>query len=100
MPHPPNRSIPAPGRRCWRPAHAALPVGARPSGAAGAVIDAQRPGHVLTAMGALTHGNVRVSLPRGTTQIPVAEFLAVLPGIVAGLRDMVGPPPEGPALKG
>jgi cysteine desulfurase len=51
-------------------------------------------------MGALTHDNVRVSLPRGTTQIPVAEFLAVLPGIVAGLRDMVGPPPEGPALKG
>jgi hypothetical protein len=54
----------------------------------------------LQAMGALTHGNVRVSLPRGTTQIPVAEFLAVLPAIVAGLRDMVGPPPEGPALRG
>ncbi|HUZ35327.1 MAG TPA: aminotransferase class V-fold PLP-dependent enzyme [Streptosporangiaceae bacterium] len=50
-----------------------------------------RPSHVLAAMGALTHGNVRVSLPRGTTPIVVAEFLAVLPGIVAGLRDMVGP---------
>lgn len=62
--------------------------------------DTQRPSHVLTAMGVLTHGNVRVSLPRGTTQIPVAEFLAVLPGIVARLRDMVGPTPQGPGLKG
>ena len=60
----------------------------------------QRPSHVLAAMGALTHGNVRVSLPRGTTQIPVAEFLAVLPGIVASLRDKVGPTPDGPGLRG
>ncbi len=62
--------------------------------------DTQRPSHVLTAMGVLTHGNVRVSLPRGTTQAPVAEFLAVLPGIVARLRDMVGVAPHGQGLKG
>jgi cysteine desulfurase len=55
--------------------------------------DTGQPSHVLAAMGALTHGNVRVSLPRGTTPISVAEFLAQLPGIVAGLRDKVGPVP-------
>jgi cysteine desulfurase len=62
--------------------------------------DTQRPSHVLAAMGALTHGNVRVSLPRGTTPVPVAEFLALLPGIVAGLRDMAGPTPPGSRMKG
>ena len=61
--------------------------------------DTQHPSHVLTAMGVLTHGNVRVSLPRGTTRIEVAEFLAALPGIVARLRDMVSQP-QGPGLKG
>ena len=48
------------------------------------------PSHVLAAMGVLTHGNVRVSLTRDTTQDQVAAFLAVLPGIVAGLRAEVG----------
>jgi cysteine desulfurase len=44
------------------------------------------PSHVLAAMGALTHGNVRVSLGRDTTEADVDAFLAVLPGVVAGLR--------------
>ncbi len=44
------------------------------------------PSHVLAAMGALTHGNVRVSVGRDTTEADVDEFLAVLPGVVAGLR--------------
>jgi cysteine desulfurase len=49
-----------------------------------------RPSHVLAAMGVLTHGNVRVSLPRGTGQADVDRFLAVLPGVVAALRERDG----------
>ncbi len=45
------------------------------------------PSHVLAAMGALTHGNVRVSLTRDTTEDDVAQFCAVLPDVVAGLRS-------------
>src|SRR5213596_579819 len=37
------------------------------------------PSHVLVAMGALTSGNIRVSLHRDTTDAEVDEFLAVLP---------------------
>jgi cysteine desulfurase len=48
------------------------------------------PSHVLAAMGALTHGNVRVSLHRGTSEADVERFLAVLPGVVAGLRRDAG----------
>ena len=44
------------------------------------------PSHVLAAMGALTHGNVRVSLTRDTTADDVERFCAVLPEVVAGLR--------------
>jgi len=46
-----------------------------------------QPSHVLAAMGVLTHGNVRVSLPRGATAESVAEFLAVLPSIVGTVRE-------------
>ena len=48
------------------------------------------PSHVLAAMGALTHGNVRVSLDRDVTEADVDRFLAVLPGIVAEVRARVG----------
>ncbi len=48
------------------------------------------PSHVLAAMGALTHGNVRVSLTRETTDSEVERFLEVLPGIVSRLRAEVG----------
>ncbi len=44
------------------------------------------PSHVLAAMGALTHGNIRVSLGRDTTEADVDAFLAVLPEVVAALR--------------
>ncbi len=43
------------------------------------------PSHVLAAMGALTHGNVRVSLTRDTTADDVEAFLHVLPDVVARL---------------
>ncbi|KWX00257.1 cysteine desulfurase [Carbonactinospora thermoautotrophica] len=49
-----------------------------------------RPSHVLAAMGVLSHGNVRVSLARTTTEEDVDRFLAVLPGVVARLRAISG----------
>ncbi|MDF9715943.1 aminotransferase class V-fold PLP-dependent enzyme [Nocardioides sp. ChNu-153] len=48
------------------------------------------PSHVLAAMGALTHGNVRLSLHPGTPEHEVERFLDVLPGVVARLRAEVG----------
>ena len=49
-----------------------------------------RPSHVLEAMGVLSHGNVRVSLHRDTTEAQVDRFLEELPEIVAGLRAEAG----------
>jgi cysteine desulfurase len=51
---------------------------------------ALRPSHVLEAMGVLSHGNVRVSLWRGITPADVERFLAVLPEVVARLRQTAG----------
>jgi cysteine desulfurase len=48
------------------------------------------PSHVLAAMGALTHGNVRVSLLPGTSEDEVERFLAELPYVVAQLRARLG----------
>lgn len=48
------------------------------------------PSHVLAAMGALTHGNVRVSLETTTTDEDVDRFLAALPPIVERLRAEAG----------
>lgn len=48
------------------------------------------PSHVLAAMGALTHGNLRLSLTRDATDAGVDAFLAVLPGAVAEIRADVG----------
>ncbi|MET8895558.1 cysteine desulfurase/sulfurtransferase TusA family protein [Streptomyces albogriseolus] len=50
------------------------------------------PSHVLKAMGVLSEGNVRVSLPPGTKEEDVERFLAVLPGVVAGVREKLGAP--------
>lgn len=49
-----------------------------------------QPSHVLVAMGVLTHGNVRVSLHRETTERDIERFLAVLPQVVAQVRDQGG----------
>lgn len=51
--------------------------------------DTREPSRVLAAIGALTHGNVRLSLTRETTEDDVAGFLTVLPDIVAKLRAEV-----------
>jgi cysteine desulfurase len=53
------------------------------------VADTRQPSHVLAAMGALTHGNVRVSLPRDVRPASVSEFLEALPPIVAKVRETV-----------
>jgi cysteine desulfurase len=49
--------------------------------------DTLEPSHVLAAMGALTHGNVRVSLHRDVAEADVDRFLDVLPRVVAELRS-------------
>ncbi|MFF8944865.1 cysteine desulfurase/sulfurtransferase TusA family protein [Streptomyces sp. NPDC014864] len=55
------------------------------------------PSHVLRAMGVLSEGNVRVSLPPGTPEEDVERFLSVLPGTVAGVREQLGAPVAAPA---
>jgi cysteine desulfurase len=50
------------------------------------------PSHVLKAMGVLSEGNVRVSLPTGTPAEEVDRFLSVLPGAVAAVREKLGAP--------
>ncbi|MFJ5223890.1 cysteine desulfurase/sulfurtransferase TusA family protein [Streptomyces sp. NPDC088400] len=50
------------------------------------------PSHVLRAMGVLSEGNVRISLPLGTPEAEVDRFLEVLPGVVSGVRERLGAP--------
>jgi cysteine desulfurase len=50
------------------------------------------PSHVLAAMGALTHGNVRVSLGRDTAAEDVRRLAAALPDLVERLRSGTGVP--------
>jgi len=50
----------------------------------------EHPSHVLAAMGALTHGNVRIGLTWTTTAAEINRFLDVLPPIVAEIRATVG----------
>ncbi|MER7765038.1 aminotransferase class V-fold PLP-dependent enzyme [Streptomyces sp. NPDC097619] len=53
------------------------------------------PSHVLAAMGVLSEGNVRVSLPTGTTAEEVNLFLEALPAAVARVREKLGAPAAG-----
>lgn len=53
---------------------------------------ALEPSRIVAALGdldALTHGNLRLSLTRETTQEDVKSFLDVLPGVVADLRSQL-----------
>jgi cysteine desulfurase len=58
------------------------------------------PSHVLRAMGVLSEGNVRVSLPPGTPAEDVERFLQVLPGTVAAVRERLGAPAAPKAAPG
>ncbi|MFF3510662.1 cysteine desulfurase/sulfurtransferase TusA family protein [Streptomyces sp. NPDC002573] len=50
------------------------------------------PSHVLKAMGVLSEGNVRVSLPPGVEADEIDRFLSVLPDVVATVREKLGAP--------
>jgi cysteine desulfurase len=52
--------------------------------------DTREPSRVLAAMGALTHGNVRLSLTRDASREDVERFLDALPDVVAGIRARAG----------
>ncbi|MDF3288536.1 cysteine desulfurase/sulfurtransferase TusA family protein [Streptomyces silvisoli] len=58
------------------------------------------PSHVLRAMGVLSEGNVRVSLPRGTTGADVDHFLDVLPAAVRRVRGHLAETADAPAEGG
>lgn len=53
---------------------------------------AETPSHVLAAMGALTHGNVRIGLTRSTTEADVDRLITALPPIVDQVRARLGAP--------
>lgn len=57
------------------------------------------PSHVLRAMGVLSEGNIRVSLPPGASAEDVERFLEVLPGAVAGVREKLDAPAAGPVAR-
>ncbi|MEV7325612.1 aminotransferase class V-fold PLP-dependent enzyme [Streptomyces sp. NPDC093970] len=57
------------------------------------------PSHVLRAMGVLSEGNVRVSLPAGADGADVDRFLDVLPGVVAGVREKLDAPTVTPTVR-
>lgn len=50
------------------------------------------PSRVLAAIGALTHGNVRIALHPGITSDDVDRFLAVLPQVLERVRGRLGAP--------
>ncbi|WP_041939643.1 MULTISPECIES: cysteine desulfurase family protein [Frankia] len=52
--------------------------------------DTLTPSHVLVAMGALTHGNLRVSFGRDSTRADLDALLDVLPGVVRTVRARLG----------
>lgn len=58
------------------------------------------PSHVLRAMGVLSEGNVRVSLPFGTAAEDVERFLEVLPVAVTAVREKLGAPVPERAVRG
>jgi cysteine desulfurase len=52
--------------------------------------DTKRPSHVLTAIGALTHGNLRISLPPGCPRAEVEHLAEVIRELVAEQRREAG----------
>lgn len=52
--------------------------------------DVTEPSHVLRAMGVLTHGNVRLSLPRGVGTAEIDRFITTLVDVVTRVRTQWG----------
>ncbi|MFC5379849.1 cysteine desulfurase family protein [Aquipuribacter nitratireducens] len=65
-------------------------VGFRVGSGSACTADTLRPSHVLAAVGALTHGNVRVAVPRGTDPAVLDRFAPALAEVVAELRRELG----------
>ena len=63
--------------------------GVRVASGSACTASALEPSHVLVAMGALTHGNVRVSFGRETSANDVDELLVALREVVPRLREAV-----------
>ncbi len=55
------------------------------------------PSHVLAAMGVLTEGNIRVSLPADCADADLDRFLEVLPRAVAAVRSTLDAPSATPS---
>ncbi len=53
---------------------------------------AETPSHVLAAMGALTHGNLRIGLTRTSTEADIDRLIKALPPIVDGIRARLDAP--------
>ena len=53
------------------------------------VSDLRRPSHVLVAMGALTQGNIRLSLPFGVTEDTIDGFITASARVVSEVRAML-----------
>lgn len=70
--------------------HALAAEGFDVSSGSACTADTLRPSHVLAAMGVLTHGNVRLSPHRGTTEQEIDTFLSLLPRTVHRLRVEAG----------
>ena len=51
--------------------------------------DQLQPSHVLAAIGALTHGNVRISLPHFVSETEINRFCAIIPVAIANVRRQV-----------
>jgi len=51
--------------------------------------DQLKPSHVLAAMGALTHGNVRVWLPHFVSDTEIDQFCKVIPVAIANVRNRI-----------
>lgn len=56
------------------------------------VADTRRPSHVLTAMGALTQGNLRLTLPIGADESSIAGFVDALDAVITADRAALGAP--------
>ncbi len=77
-------------RCCWRELDRA---GFAVSSGSSCTSSTLTPSHVLRAMGVLSEGNVRVSLPMATTEAEVEAFLSALPRVVGGVRERLGVAP-------
>lgn len=65
-------------------------VGISVASGSACAVDSGAPSHVLAAMGALTSGNIRVTLPMTATDDDVDRLLDVVPPLVGRMRAEVG----------